>query len=260
MRIVLTIAGSDSMGGAGIQADIKTISALGGHAVTVITAVTAQNSMKVDAVYTLSPEMIERQIDAILRDIRPDSVKVGMLGGGEIVRVVSALIRKYDLKKVVVDPVLKASTGASLLEEKAIEALRAKLFPLAYVICPNVPEAETLCAMEVRGREGMAVAARKLREMGPSVVVITGGHLRGEPFDFFWDGQKEVIIWGQRVHSKHDHGSGCVFSSALASYLADGKEPLEATKLAQHFTRRAIMYGYECGKGRGAVNPFFATS
>ncbi len=259
MKVVLTIAGSDSMGGAGIQADIKTITALGAHATSVITAVTAQNSTEVEAIYTLSPKIVEDQMEAVLHDIRPDSVKIGMLGGAEIVRLVSSLIKKYDLKRVVVDPVLRASTGATLLEEEAIEVLKGELFPLAYIITPNIPEAEALCAQEIRDTKAMAKAAKKLHQMGPRAVVITGGHLEGAPADFFWDGETEAIISGKRSQNPHDHGSGCVFSSALAAYLAEGKRPppLEATKLAQQFTIRAIMHGYRCGKGRGPVNPFF---
>ncbi len=256
-RVVLTIAGSDSIGGAGIQADLKTASALGAHVLTVLTAVTAQNSLEVKAVHFLPPEFIGKQIEAVVEDVHPDAVKIGMLGKEEAVLAVIKAIRKYGLQRVVVDPVIRSSTGATLLAQEALDAMKTGLFPLATIITPNIPEAEALCSLKVRTREDMIRAAQKLKATGAESVVITGGHLGGEAADLFYDGKTTVFIGGQRVEARNDHGSGCVFSTALATYLAKGKDALEATKLAHEFTKRAIISGYRCGKGKGVVNPFF---
>ncbi len=257
MKGVLSIAGSDSGGGAGIQADIKTITSLGAHALTVITALTAQNSLGVSAIHPVPPGFIARQIKAIVEDKPPDAVKVGMLFTAAAVRAVSRMIADYRLSPVVVDPVLRASTGRSLLEPDAIRVLKERLLPLATLVTPNLEEAELLTGKRVRTLKEMERAAREIFRMGPGVV-IKGGHLRQESSDVLFDGKEMTVFHGKKIASISTHGTGCVFSSALATFLAMGQDLREATQSAHDLVRRAIRGGYSVGRGRGAVAPYSA--
>jgi hydroxymethylpyrimidine/phosphomethylpyrimidine kinase len=255
LKYILTIAGSDSIGGAGIQADIKTITALGGHALTAITAVTAQNSLGITAVHVVPKANFLKQIAAIMADIQPDAVKIGMLANAALMKVVARVIHKYRLPNVVIDPVLKASTGRDLLESEAIALYREILLPLARVVTPNLDEAGRLSGTQVRNLKDMEKAARVLKALGPDVI-ITGGHLEKRCTDLVYDGNSFHYLTGAKIKTPHTHGTGCTFSSALATYLALGCDLKKAGKKAQQFTRAAIKTGYACGQGAGPVNPF----
>lgn len=254
MRFVLTIAGSDACGGAGIQADIKTITSLGAHALTAITAVTAQNSLGITAVHRIPARFLSRQIDSIVTDVTPDASKIGMLAAGANIREVTRSIKRHHLSRVVLDPVLKATTGGNLLEPEAVELMKKRLFPLVHVVTPNLSEAETLTGERVRNRHEMETACRMIKALGPDVV-LTGGHLDGDPLDLVYDGKEMVPIQGARIDTGHTHGTGCVFSTALAVFLAMGCDVPKSAKNAHDFTRRAIDKGYPCGRGAGPVNP-----
>jgi hydroxymethylpyrimidine/phosphomethylpyrimidine kinase len=254
LKYVLAIAGSDSCGGAGIQADIKTITSLGAHALTAITAVTAQNSLGIAAVQKIPAKFISKQIEFVFEDIRPDATKIGMLLTGAAVKGVARVIKKYGMPRLVVDPVLRASTGGRLLDAEAVPLLKETLLPMASVITPNLYEAEILTGRRVRNLEEMEEASRVIKGLGPDVV-ITGGHLKGECVDLLYDGRDVHHFYGSRIRTGHTHGSGCVFSSALATFLALGNDVKRAAELAHDFTRRAIRRGYPCGRGAGAVRP-----
>lgn len=252
MKCILAIGGSDSCGGAGIQADIKTITSLRAHALTVLTAVTAQNSLGVVAVHKVPVGFISRQLETVIDDVVPRAVKVGMLYCGAAVKEVARVIKTYKLRHVVVDPILRASTGNRLLEAKAISLLKEVLLPLANVVTPNLYEAGFFVGRKVENLEEMVEAAKVIKVMGPDVV-ITGGHLRGGSIDLLYDGKDFHQFGGPRIDAIHTHGSGCVFSTALATFLANDNDVITATKLAHDHTVRAIKYGYACGRGAGTV-------
>jgi len=254
MRFVLTIAGSDSCGGAGIQADIKTITALGAHALSVVTAVTAQNSLGITAIHELPERFISRQIETIIDDQAPHAVKTGMLPTGAVVRKVAEIIEKRRMHPLVVDPVLKASTGRSLLDTSAVPLLMELLLPLARVVTPNLDEAEVLTGREIRDIAGMEEAAKEIKGLGPDVVV-TGGHLEGVCVDVLYDGKDIHHFRSPRIETEATHGSGCVFSTSLATFLAMDHNIVASVRLAHDFTRDAIRNGYPCGQGAGVTNP-----
>jgi hydroxymethylpyrimidine/phosphomethylpyrimidine kinase len=250
----MAIAGSDSCGGAGIQADVKTITALGCHALTAITAVTAQNSMGISAVHNVPLKMISRQIETIAGDVFPGAVKTGMLSSGSIIKTVARAMNKYRLKNVVIDPVMKASTGRDLMDASAIVLLKELFFPFARVVTPNIHEAGILAGFNVTDIHEMELAAIEIKKLGPDVVV-TGGHLGGACIDVLYDGEEIHHYRGERIDTQNTHGTGCVFSSSLACALAMGNSVKEAVQAAHDFTRQAIEKGYPCGKGPGVVNP-----
>lgn len=254
MKYILTIAGSDSSGGAGIQADIKTVTSLGAHALTVITAVTAQNSTGISGVHELPAEFIAMQIESVVRDVVPDSVKIGMLSSGRVIETVAWAIKKYRLKNIVVDPVMRASTGRDLVDASSVALLKNLLLPLARVITPNLHEAGILAGCSVINHDEMELAAKELKKLGPDVI-ITGGHLEGMCMDILYDGQDVHHFHGERIATENTHGTGCVFSSSLACFLAKGSNTAEAARCAGEFTRRAIENGYPCGRGAGPVSP-----
>jgi hydroxymethylpyrimidine kinase/phosphomethylpyrimidine kinase len=254
MKHVLTIAGSDSFGGAGIQADIKTITSIGCHASSAVTALTAQNSEGVQGVYAIPASFVSRQIEAIVADRMPDAVKVGMLFAASTIKAVARLMREYRVRTLVIDPVLKSSTGSDLLEPEAVGILKNTLLPLARVVTPNLHEAEVLTGFKVRNLAEMEKASRAIHGLGPAVV-IKGGHLRGESVDVLFDGKTIYHFRGPRILTSHTHGTGCVFSSALAAFLALGFSLQKATKKAHDFVRAAIKKAYACGTGAGPVNP-----
>jgi hydroxymethylpyrimidine kinase/phosphomethylpyrimidine kinase len=257
MKCVLSIAGSDSGGGAGIQADIKTITGLGAHALTAVTALTAQNSLGVSAIHPVPPGFITRQIKTVVEDRPPDSVKVGMVFTAAAVKAVSRMIAEYSLSPVVVDPVLRASTGRLLLEPNAIRLLKERLLPLSAVVTPNLDEAELLTGRTVRTLKEMERAALEIFRMGPRVV-IKGGHLERGSSDLFFDGEEVVVFQGKKITSTSTHGTGCVFSSALATFLALGRNMKDAVQSAHDMVRKAIRGGYIVGRGAGTVAPYAA--
>lgn len=254
MKWVLAIAGSDSGGGAGIQADIRTISSLGAHALTAITALTAQNSRNVAAIQKVPAKFVSMQIETILADIYPDAVKIGMLFTASCVREVARILKRHSLPKTVLDPVLRASTGKALLESQALVFLKRLLLPRVLVVTPNLREASVLSGRRVTTLREMQEAARVIHDMGPYVVV-TGGHLRGTCVDVLYDGKEMHRFEGERIATEHTHGSGCIFSTALATFLASGEGLLKAVEQAHGFARKAIERGYAAGKGAGAVRP-----
>jgi hydroxymethylpyrimidine/phosphomethylpyrimidine kinase len=248
---LLSIAGSDSGGGAGIQADLKAFARCGVHGMTAITAITAQNTVAVTGVYPLPPEAIVEQVRAVAEDIGVDAVKIGMLGATETIEAVDRALDLVGTAPVVLDPVMVAESGARLLDEEAEEALRTRLVPRATVVTPNVPEARVLAGMAEGTPESFA---RAIHALGPRAVVVTGGH-REEAVDLFFDGHQLVEISGERFPEGASHGSGCTHSSALAAHLALGHEPLEAAKAAKRIASEAIRHGLRgLGKGAGPVN------
>jgi hydroxymethylpyrimidine/phosphomethylpyrimidine kinase len=254
---VLTIAGSDSGGGAGIQADLKTFSALGAFGMSAITALTAQNTTGVFTVHEVPPEVVAAQIDAVAEDLGVDAAKTGMLSSAPIIETVADRIRHHRIDKLVVDPVMVAKSGAPLLRPEAQQALRDELLPLAAVVTPNLPEAETLLGRPVRSLDAMRDAARALRDLGPRTVLVKGGHLQGEPVDVLYDGDGFEELRAERVPSRHTHGTGCVLSAAIAAYLAHGLAVREAVGRAKAFVTEAIRAGLPLGRGVGPCNPLF---
>lgn len=254
----LTIAGSDSGAGAGIQADLKTFSALGVYGSTVITAITAQNTLGVTAVHEIPTEIIAAQLDAVLSDIGAQAAKTGMLSSAEIIETVAEGVRRHGIEKLVVDPVMVAKSGDRLLREDAVEALRQVLLPLALVITPNVPEAEVLAGREIASETDMIEAARAIHALGPRYVVVKGGHLPGEAVDILFDGHALERFALPRVPTRHTHGTGCTFSAAIAAYLARGEEVPAAVWHAKQYLHEALRHAYPIGAGQSPVHHFYA--
>ncbi len=254
MKYVLTIAGSDSSGGAGVQADVKTITAIGCHSLSAITALTAQNSEGIIGTYPIPATFVAKQIDAVMGDVAPDAVKVGMIFTAPTIKAVARLMVRYRVRSMVIDPVLKSSTGFSLLESEAVRVLRDTLFPLARVVTPNLQEAEVLTGKRVRNLREMEEASRAIHALGPAAI-IKGGHLHGESVDVLFDGTQTYRFHGTKIKGSHTHGTGCVFSSALASFLALEHSLEQAAERAHDFVRAAIEKAYPCGRGAGPVNP-----
>lgn len=252
---VLIIAGSDSGGGAGIQADLKTVSMLGGFGMTAVTALTAQNTTGVLGIVEVPPEFVARQIDACVTDIGCDAVKTGMLASEAIVEVIAEKVRELQLKPLVVDPVMVAKDGATLLPRPAVEALKKHLLPLAAVVTPNLDEAGALSGRRVASTTEMREAARAIRDLGPENVVVKGGHLAGAAVDILFDGRDFYEFSAERLESGHTHGTGCIFASAIASGLAQGRDVQASVHLAKEFVTRAIRRGLALGHGQGPANP-----
>jgi hydroxymethylpyrimidine/phosphomethylpyrimidine kinase len=259
LPVALTIAGSDSGGGAGIQADLKTFAAFGVHGTSAITAITAQNTVAVTDIHEVPVRVIRAQIDAVVDDIGVEAAKTGMLASAEIIEAVSNAIREHGIEKLVVDPVMVAKGGARLLHNDAIASLYRHLLPLALVVTPNLPEAEVLLGRSLRTLDDRRQAARDLVALGPRVAVVKGGHADSdeEVVDVYWDGKDMVELVGHRIHTKNTHGSGCAFSAAIAAGLAKGQDPLEAVRAAKAFITLAIEHSLDIGKGHGPVNPIF---
>jgi hydroxymethylpyrimidine/phosphomethylpyrimidine kinase len=254
--LALTIAGSDSGGGAGIQADLKTFFALGVHGMSALTALTAQNTVGVSGVHEVPPSFVEAQITAVASDIGVDAAKTGMLSSAPIIEAVADAIRDHKIGNVVVDPVFVSKHGDPLLHESAIDALRAQLIPLATVITPNIPEAEGLLGYEVDPDDPDETAAKELVTLGPRYVLLKGGHLRSdEATDLLTDGTEVIRITQPRLPTKNTHGTGCVLSAALTACLAKGLTVPEAAHEAKKFVTRAIERSLEIGQGIGPVNP-----
>jgi hydroxymethylpyrimidine/phosphomethylpyrimidine kinase len=256
VRTALTIAGSDSGGGAGIQADLKTFSALGVFGMSAITAITAQNTLGVTAVFELPPEIVAAQIDAVVTDIGVDAAKTGMIANSEIIKVVAAKVREHGISTLVVDPVMIATSGDRLLREEAVQALRTELLPLATVATPNLPEAGVLTGREVSSTEEMRDAARAIVDLGARSVIVKGGHLAGDALDIFYDGSQFLELPARRIDTTSTHGTGCTLASAIAALLAKG-EPLEqAITQAKVYVTAAIERAYPIGHGHGPVHHF----
>lgn len=262
---VLTIAGSDSGGGAGIQADIKAISAMGCYATTAITAVTVQNTIGVQAVLPVPLDILDGQIDAVLSDIGTDAIKIGMLHSAEVVNLVANKIKQYSITNVVLDPVMVSTSGHQLIEENAIEHIKQRLIPLARVITPNIPEAEILTGCKITGEQDFKDIARKLSNNKSISVLLKAGHLDGDTLvDYFYNAEEDTftLLPSKRVNTRNTHGTGCTLSSAFASALARGENLTMAALSAKHFIEQAIISGadIEIGHGHGPVNHSFNPS
>lgn len=260
-RIALTIAGSDSGGGAGIQADLKTFHAFGVYGMSALTAITAQNTLGVQAVAVLDPALVGAQIDAVATDIGVDAAKTGMLADARIVTIVADGVRAHGIHNLVVDPVMVAKSGDRLLTPEAVAALRRELLPLAAVITPNLEEAEMLLGHPIRTLEAMRAAARELVAWGAGAAIVKGGHLgagAGDPADaatdVLWDGRREVLLRGPRIATRHTHGTGCTFSAAITAGLALGLDLQLAAQEAKRFVQLAISTAGPLGGGRGPLN------
>ncbi|MDA8410308.1 MAG: bifunctional hydroxymethylpyrimidine kinase/phosphomethylpyrimidine kinase [Treponema sp.] len=252
MKRAMTIAGSDSGGGAGIQADLKTFAAHGVFGTSAITALTAQNTVGVQGVYEIPPDFVAAQIDSIVRDIGADVTKTGMIANAAIIEVVAAKVREYGLFPLVVDPVMVAKGGDPLLRAEARETLIKVLLPLATVLTPNIPEAEVLTGFSIASPEDARRAAREICRMGPKAVVVKGGHFEGEESaDLLFDGEDFVVFPARRIDSKNTHGTGCTFASAIAARLALGHPLREAVAGAKDYVRRLIAASVDLGLGRG---------
>jgi hydroxymethylpyrimidine/phosphomethylpyrimidine kinase len=257
LPVALTIAGSDSGGGAGIQADLKTFAALGVHGSSAITAITAQNTVTVSDIFELPTGIILAQIEAVVSDLGVAAAKTGMLASSQIIEAVATAIERHRIPNLVVDPVMIAKGGAKLLRDDAIDALRARLLPLAAVITPNLPEAEVILGRRIRTIAERREAARDMVALGPRAAVVKGGHAGDDVTDVFWDGIEMVELPAMRVRTANTHGSGCVFSAAIAAGLAKGLPPLVAVRNAKEFISGAIEQSLEIGRGHGPVNPMF---
>ena len=250
MRTALTIAGSDSGGGAGIQADLKTFAAFGVYGTSAITALTAQNTVAVSGVHLAPPEFVVAQIDAVVTDLGCDAVKTGMLATSAIVEAVAAAIRRHRLPNVVVDPVMVAKSGDHLLAVEAVEAVRRSLVPAARIVTPNIPEAEVLTGLRIRTLADAEAAGRALRGMGAQAVIVKGGHLdRDDIVDVLVEGDRIVHLAGPRVPGVHTHGTGCTFGAAIAARLALGDDVEAAARAAQAYVREAMRAGVPLGAG-----------
>ena len=258
MPTVLTVAGSDSGAGAGIQADLKTFAALGVYGTSAITAITAQNTLGVTAVQEVPPGMVAAQIDAVVADIRPDAVKTGMLASAPIIEVVAAKVREHGLPNLVVDPVMVAKSGDRLLREDAVAALRDLLLPLCAVVTPNLPEAEVLAGHSIGSDEDARRAAEEIVGLGAGAVVVKGGH-RGTPeaVDILYDGNDFREYSAPRIDTTSTHGTGCTFASAIAAYLARGEPLAEAVGQAKEYLTEALRHAYPIGGGHGPVHHFY---
>ncbi|MFI3293513.1 MAG: bifunctional hydroxymethylpyrimidine kinase/phosphomethylpyrimidine kinase [Rikenellaceae bacterium] len=260
---VLTIAGSDSGGGAGIQADIKTISALGGYAASAITAVTVQNTLGVSGVHPIPIDIIRGQIDVVLSDIGADAIKIGMLHSAEVVEMIIERLDHYKIQNIVVDPVMVSTSGHKLIEDSAIELLRTELLPRARIITPNIPEAEILLGTQIDRQEQLTSLAKELSPNATCSVLLKAGHLTEDTLiDIFYNAEDDTIteLSSQRLITPNTHGTGCTLSSAVATCLALGMDPTKAVIQAKEYINKAILSGaeYSLGSGHGAVNHFHA--
>jgi hydroxymethylpyrimidine/phosphomethylpyrimidine kinase len=252
MKTALTIAGSDPTGGAGLQADLKVFRAFEVHGLSVVSAITAQNTQGVDSVFPIEKIAFEKQLGTLLSDIKPDALKLGMIYGSYVVGVISRIVTEYSLKNFVIDPVTVSSSGMSLVENGTLDLMREKLFPLSRIITPNIYEASVLTGIMIEDRKGMEEAARALKETGPDVVVITGGHLEEIALDLYFDGDFHSIE-GKKIRGEY-HGTGCAFSAAVTALLALGRSPLEAVRRSKEFISNAIKRAYHPGSGMGLLN------
>ncbi len=259
MYTALTIAGSDSSGGAGIQADIKTMTANGVYAMSAITALTAQNTTGVTSIMEATPQFLAEELDCIFMDIYPDAIKTGMVSSSELIEVIADKLTGYQAKNIVVDPVMVATSGARLISEDAISTLKSKLLPLAKVITPNIPEAEVLSEMQIKSEADMEKAAEIICNRLGCSVLLKGGHQLNDANDLLWQ-KNEQATWfmGKRIDNPNTHGTGCTLSSAIASNLAKGYDLKTSVKYAKNYISGALAAGLNLGKGSGPMNHAFA--
>ncbi len=257
MYTALTIAGSDSCGGAGIQADIKTMTANGVYAMSAITALTAQNTTGVTDIMEVTPEFLEKQLDAIFTDIYPDAVKTGMVASVGLIETIAKKLTEYKVKNVVIDPVMVATSGAKLISDDAIETLKTKMLPLATVITPNIPEAEVLSGMEIKTEDDMIRAAKFINEKYSCAVLLKGGHKVNDANDLLYRDGGYVWFKGKRIDNPNTHGTGCTLSSAIASNLAKGESLDNAVLYAKNYISGALGAMLDLGKGSGPMNHAF---
>jgi len=260
MKKILTVAGSDSSGGAGIQADLKTITLMGEYGLSVITALTAQNTQGVFGIYPVPLDFISSQWEAIVSDIEIDAIKTGMLGDEKVISLICQKIKKSKIPIRVFDPVMVAKSGASLLTPSGRKALVKELLPLATIITPNIPEAQIICGFSIRTEEDMKKSAQKIYQLGAKNVLIKGGHKKGKAVDVLYDGKEFFLFSHPRIDTIHTHGTGCTLASAIAVELARNTPVPEAVEKAKEFITSAIRYAFPLGKGRGPTNPYFLFS
>jgi hydroxymethylpyrimidine/phosphomethylpyrimidine kinase len=252
---VLTIAGSDPSGGAGIQADLKTYAALGVYGMAALTALTSQNTREVTGIHEVPADFVALQIDTVFADVTPDAVKTGMLATADIIRVVAGKAREHGFRNLVVDPVMVAKSGDRLLRDDAVNALREDLIPIAHVLTPNLPEAGDILGRPVRNVNEMRDAAREIHALGAANVVVKGGHLPGDSVtDILFDGADFQEFTSERVQTKNTHGTGCTLASAIAAYLARGETIPEAVRQAREYLTQALRHAYDVGHGHGPVH------
>ena len=257
MRTALTIAGSDSSGGAGIQADIKTMTANGVFAMSAITALTAQNTTGVAGIMEASPEFLKQQIDCIFTDIRPDAVKIGMVSSAELIIAIAEKLAEYQAENIVVDPVMVATSGAKLISDDAIDTLKERLLPMADILTPNIPESEVLSGMEIRTEEDMIKAAEKISENYHCAVLLKGGHQLNDANDLLYRNGSYRWFYGKRIDNPNTHGTGCTLSSAIASNLAKGFDMDTSVERAKAYISGALGAMLDLGKGSGPMNHAF---
>lgn len=258
MKTALTIAGSDSSGGAGIQADIKTMISNGVYAMSAITALTAQNTTGVTAIMNVTPDFLAEQMDNVFKDIYPDAVKIGMVSDKELIKVISEKLSQYEAKNIVVDPVMVATSGARLISEDAIETLKEKLFPFASVLTPNIPEAEELTGMSIKNEEDMLEAAKKIAQTFDCAVLCKGGHSINDANDLLYCDGEYTWIKGKRINNPNTHGTGCTLSSAIASNLAKGYDLKTSVVRAKDYISGALASMLDLGHGSGPLDHGFA--
>ena len=257
MKTALSIAGSDSSGGAGIQADVKTMSAHGVYAMTAITALTAQNTCGVISIQEASPDFLSDQLDAVFSDIFPDAVKIGMVSSSALIGVIADKLQEYGARHIVVDPVMVATSGSKLLQADALEALKTRLLPLAELVTPNIPEAEILSGMRIRSAADMEAAAQSIHEQYGCAVLLKGGHDLNDANDLLVSGGISHWFYGQRIQNSNTHGTGCTLSSAIAANLAAGFHLQEAILRAKDYISGALSAMLDLGRGRGPMNHLF---
>ena len=257
MKKVLTIAGSDSSGGAGIQADLKTMTCLGVYGMSAITALTAQNTTGVSGVLEATPEFVAQQLDCVFRDIRPDAVKIGMVSSADIIRAIGAKLREYRAEHIVVDPVMVATSGGRLLADDAADTLIRELIPLAQVITPNIPEGEVLCGFSIETPEDMERAAKDIAGKAGTAVLLKGGHELNDANDLLCEQGSCRWFRGERIDNPNTHGTGCTLSSAIACGLAKGLPLRDSVKEAKNYISGALRSGLDLGAGSGPLNHIF---
>ena len=257
MRTALSIAGSDSSGGAGIQADIKTMTANGVYAMTAITALTAQNTTGVTGIMEVTPEFLAQQLDSIFTDIHPDAVKIGMVSSSALIQVIAEKLKEYKAENIVVDPVMVATSGSKLISDDAIETLKTCLMPLSSILTPNIPEAEVLAEMKVETEEEMILAAKKISETFHCAVLCKGGHQLNDANDLLYRNGEYKWFHGKRIQNPNTHGTGCTLSSAIASNLAKGYSMDESVKRAKDYISEALEAMLDLGKGSGPMKHCF---
>jgi len=257
VKKVLTIAGSDCSGGAGIQADLKTFSAHGVFGMSVVVSVVAENTFRVIDIQDITPDMVEKQIDAVFEDIEVDAVKIGMLSQPALMEAVAGKLKLYSPKNVIIDPVMYAKNGAALMNPNAIDTLIKTIIPLGDLVTPNIPEAEKISGMSITNESDMEAAAKVIHQMGCGNVVVKGGHLDGNAVDILFDGRDFFRFETQRIDTKNTHGTGCTYSSAIAANLALGFTMQEAVKRSKDYVTIAIEHSLSIGKGNGPTHHFY---